>query len=527
MLRWKPRWGGSRDIYVLGSFNGWNELLPLSYNAKTAAYEIPLSLLPGHYWYQFYVDGMWLTSPEDQVAPDDNGHVCNRVVVDTPAAYHIFYTTGWQDAYIHYRNQGETEWTVMQLHDAPSRDRPLGGKWRSVAIPASSADVEADLSSSSEDEEYAAEERELAGLANGRSSPASTSGQVHMYRPSGGASPVNSRPRSRGRPLEFFLSNHGNLPRPDGFLQKEDRPRKPDGFYTLEGYGGFKLSGGRLLPFPRASTPPIMVVSDLDGTMVGETAWDDQATEHFCRYWEGSAALCGSKLVYNTGRSIGSFTRLYTDKAGKLAMPDVIITAVGTKIFLNSDKDYSRTGESAIWREDERWCKWLDEGWDLERVRQAAQDVVNHFHGNGCHWLDNGSEHQHRIALSVRADLVDEAKRKMADRLAREGVKAQFITSGKDGWRYLDVVASRAGKQQALEYVRMLFGIARERTVSCGDSGNDILMLEGMHPAIVVGNAQQELLDWLNKQPQTDRIVLADASLAEGILEGLMRHGLY
>lgn len=52
-------------------------------------------------------------------------------------------------------------------------------------------------------------------------------------------------------------------------------------------------------------------------------------------------------------------------------------------------------------------------------------------------------------------------------------------------------------------------------------------MLIGDHPAIIVGNAQDELKEWLLQQPQQDRIILTDATLARGILEGLSRHGLY
>jgi hypothetical protein len=72
-------------------------------------------------------------------------------------------------------------------------------------------------------------------------------------------------------------------------------------------------------------------VSDLDGTMVGEGADADAATRRFCAYWEDTAALAGSVLVYNTGRSLGQFTALWAEKAGALALPDVLITAVGTK----------------------------------------------------------------------------------------------------------------------------------------------------------------------------------------------------
>ena len=51
--------------------------------------------------------------------------------------------------------------------------------------------------------------------------------------------------------------------------------------------------------------------------------------------------------------------------------------------------------------------------------------------------------------------------------------------------------------------------------------------LAGENPAIVVGNAQPTLVDWLAEQPQNGRIVFTNAHIARGILEGLCRHGLY
>ena len=46
--------------------------------------------------------------------------------------------------------------------------------------------------------------------------------------------------------------------------------------------------------------------------------------------------------------------------------------------------------------------------------------------------------------------------------------------------RVLDLVPPRAGKRAALEYVRQRYGFPVERTVACGDSGNDVLMLSGV-----------------------------------------------
>lgn len=74
-------------------------------------------------------------------------------------------------------------------------------------------------------------------------------------------------------------------------------------------------------------------MSDLDGTMVeNESAEADRATWEFANYWENTAALCASVLVYNTGRSLGQFVYMLQEKMGVLAVPDVIITAVGTKV---------------------------------------------------------------------------------------------------------------------------------------------------------------------------------------------------
>ncbi len=59
------------------------------------------------------------------------------------------------------------------------------------------------------------------------------------------------------------------------------------------------------------------------------------------------------------------------------------------------------------------------------------------------------------------------------------GPQVRIIISGVGSWRYVDCVAIRAGKLQALEYVRTLYGVPLDRCVAAGDSGNDILMLDG------------------------------------------------
>ena len=59
------------------------------------------------------------------------------------------------------------------------------------------------------------------------------------------------------------------------------------------------------------------------------------------------------------------------------------------------------------------------------------------------------------------------------------GLQVRLILSGFGEWRYLDCVSIRAGKQEALEYVRQLFNVPVDRCMAAGDSGNDTLMLAG------------------------------------------------
>ena len=77
--------------------------------------------------------------------------------------------------------------------------------------------------------------------------------------------------------------------------------------------------------------------------------------------------------------------------------------------------------------------------------------------------------------------------------------QVRIIVSGVGDYRYVDCVAIRAGKQEALEYVRALFNIPLSRCMAAGDSGNDTLMLEGME----TGPAFASLL--VNRAPAIPR----------------------
>lgn len=49
--------------------------------------------------------------------------------------------------------------------------------------------------------------------------------------------------------------------------------------------------------------------------------------------------------------------------------------------------------ERSSWQEDTSWTLRLDQGWDLNRVRQTAQKMIDKF-GQNVHFVDDGSEHR-------------------------------------------------------------------------------------------------------------------------------------
>jgi hypothetical protein len=82
-------------------------------------------------------------------------------------------------------------------------------------------------------------------------------------------------------------------------------------------------------------------------------------------------------------RSLSSFQQLLSDKSSCLAHPDVLISAVGTKIY---------NWDGRAWQEDAGWVRSLDAGWRVEVVREAAYAALAKVGGGaaaffGCCWL--------------------------------------------------------------------------------------------------------------------------------------------
>jgi sucrose-6-phosphatase len=101
--------------------------------------------------------------------------------------------------------------------------------------------------------------------------------------------------------------------------------------------------------------------------------------------------------------------------------------------------------------------------------------------------------------------------------LMTRDIQAQIIYSSD---RDVDVLPRRSGKGRALRHVRNILNMQLNRTVACGDSGNDIAIFTENIFGIIVGNARAELKEWYEANKK-DNLYLARNNCAAGILEGL------
>ncbi len=242
-----------------------------------------------------------------------------------------------------------------------------------------------------------------------------------------------------------------------------------------------------------------LFVTDLDNTLVG----DDQALATLNQQLEHRRQHNGTKIVYATGRSLTLFRRL--TRQVDLLPPDVLIASVGTEIYTNGSDTPSPD-----------WSEVLNHQWDRNLV------VATTAHFADLTPQPETEQAPFKVSFFLTAQAATEVIPQLETSLRDRGLDTQIIYSGGID---LDILPRRANKGQALTFVREALGISPDRTVACGDSGNDLAMFQARSErGIIVGNAMPELLKWHHENPNPNRY-LATAHCAAGILEGLQHFG--
>jgi hypothetical protein len=196
---------------------------------------------------------------------------------DAATRLQLHYHTSWQQPVLHHSINGG-EWRGLEMQPVVSGS----GWWKAVDL-------------------------HLNG-SNGSSRRAGSSN---------GAAAEAAAATAAGAPLLEFVVTDGQ----DGW----DKPLDGSN-YQVGAPGRWHLREGHLAA---AAAPPVLVISDLDDTMIG----DDEATAAFTAWWQAEGVAAGGRLVYNTGRALDLFQALLSEKGHLLVEPDRLISSLGTRIY--------------------------------------------------------------------------------------------------------------------------------------------------------------------------------------------------
>jgi sucrose phosphatase-like protein len=228
-----------------------------------------------------------------------------------------------------------------------------------------------------------------------------------------------------------------------------------------------------------------LLATDLDNTLTGDRA----------AYQRLALLLSANRnvtIAYVTGRDKIQTFEIMTAEC--LSEPQYTLCNVGTEIYVGSD-----------YRRDDAWTRYIDHGWDRLDVQEALITVPYLFQQS------RQFEFKQSYHIFQKADVVIAEIHK---RLEEIGIDHKVVySSGTD----LDVIPKRAGKGEAVDYMRKRLRIRRKHVLAAGDSGNDIGLLSAGFLAVVVGNHKSEL----NIDSLPEDVYWARERYAGGIIEGI------
>lgn len=247
----------------------------------------------------------------------------------------------------------------------------------------------------------------------------------------------------------------------------------------------------------RLPTVDRLAFSAIDNTLFG----DEAAMRELVDLLKANGDCSGFGIA--TGRSLEKTMRFI--KKANIPIPDILITSVGTEIH------YSHRGTRLI--EDSYWPQHIDYRWQRDALLKIMQRVP------GLELCEQSDQSRHKISYTYVKGITP-SPREIKRLLRTNDLHAKIVTT--DGI-YLDLLPIRASKGLAIRYLAMKWGLALDRILVVGDSGNDEEMLLGDTLGVVVGNHSPEL-DKLKGKP---RIYFARGEFSQGVIEGIEHYRFF
>ncbi len=238
-----------------------------------------------------------------------------------------------------------------------------------------------------------------------------------------------------------------------------------------------------------------MLASDIDGTLIMESGAQpglDELREMIRNRGDGFV------FAVATGRSLEKVRDVLQEH--DMPEPDIVISSVGTFIYYGLD-------ESQV---DKAWQSHLAFRWNPEALRQGLSKLP------GLTLQEPENQNPFKISYYIDPDTFDPDAVRAA--VGRQWANINVIITQNT---FLDVLPKRASKGRAVRHVCRTWSIPTQQTIVCGDSGNDLDLLEGTGRAVVVGNYSPELESLRGHR----RVYFSPQPGAMGILDGLKAHG--
>jgi hypothetical protein len=223
-----------------------------------------------------------------------------------------------------------------------------------------------------------------------------------------------------------------------------------------------------------------LLATDLDRTLLPNgAAEEDPAARPLLA---ALVAELGLTLAYVSGRRLELVQEALEEYS--LPRPDYVVADVGSSL-------YEARGEG--WTALPAWGQRLAEDWSGRKAAELAplfasfpELALQEAQAQRAHKLSFTTPHP-----GDSAGLLE----RMRAVLAAEGLRAAVVHSVDEarGVGLVDVLPAGGTKQRALEFLLQRLGLSLDQVVFCGDSGNDLELLTGPLPAVLVANAQDEL----------------------------------
>lgn len=267
----------------------------------------------------------------------------------------------------------------------------------------------------------------------------------------------------------------------------------------------------------------LLLCTDLDRTVLPNGPQPESRGAR--RQFAALAARPEVTLVYVTGRHRELVEQAIVNYC--LPRPDYVIGDVGTTVFAVSD--------DGDWQ---RWAAWeaeIEPDW----VGNSPADINALLAGIKVLRLqEKAKQNIHKLSYYLPLYVDQEALiAEIQQCLVAHGIRSSLIWSVDEpaGIGLLDILPAHANKLHAVEFLMRELGFDLAETVFAGDSGNDLPVLTSAVPAVLVGNASEEVREaalresLANGHPES--LYIAHGALpgmngnyTAGVLEGVLHY---